>query len=385
MQTINGKVGIYAYEIEQPEELIFAYSRHVYIRARITSDNIPVQGLNVRLIITDNDKHLSLDERRYTDSDGRVTFDIARILQVMTDNREEEMSSLMYDANDFALWAMKLVSINIAIDTGMSSIALPSLFPSHIIANGAHDNARDWWNNTTRENPLRLKWWVSYPFTYDQINTEAVRVSQNGSWSIHNVQKADSNNPLQLVRFNPYGLGITADRALIANINANGLSVIDGVVYTSNKRNFVQLDIDRCSRSDRKTYLRWLGGHGEVFYWLFDNITEDVSVKSETYQRAMVDDTFRGLVTNKMRDNGVIKDSTATRTRTIATEYLDNGYYDIVQSVASSPYVDMFIGSEDNEKWQRVNVADGSFSRSMKMADRAKRNRIVLTIEIPEI
>jgi hypothetical protein len=98
----------------------------------------------------------------------------------------------------------------------------------------------------------------------------------------------------------------------------------------------------------------------------------------------MVDDVFTdsGIARNNTRDNGIVKDISVTTTRTISTEYLDKCYYELVSSVAESPLVDMLIGSD---RWQRINVADGSFSRSLKTADRAKRNRIVLTIEIPEI
>jgi hypothetical protein len=218
----------------------------------------------------------------------------------------------------------------------------------------------------------------------DFINTDVINVSQNGLGNIREISKLPADSMYQMIRLNPASLGITADRAIILPKNSIGFTIIDGELYSDN-RNVVALDVDRCPRSDRKTYLRWLGSHGEVFYWLFDNITEDISVKSETYSRAMADNEFRGLITNRMRGNGLIRHSEQTRTRTIATEYLDNGYYDIVQSVASSPCVDMLIGDGAMEKWQRVNVSDASFSRSLKTADRAKRHRIVLTIEISEL
>jgi hypothetical protein len=218
----------------------------------------------------------------------------------------------------------------------------------------------------------------------DFINTDEIYVRQYGVHELIDIIKLPADSVYQMIRLNPVGLNITADKASIFPEYSIGLTIIDGELY-DNKRNVVTLDVDRCHRSDRKTYLRWLGSHGEVFYWLFDNVTEDISVKSETYSRAMADNEFRGLVTNRMRGNGLIRHSERTRTRTIATEYLDNGYYDIVQSVASSPCVDMLIGDGNSEKWQRVNVSDASFSRSLKTADRAKRHRIVLTIEISEL
>jgi hypothetical protein len=295
----------------------------------------------------------------------------------------------MYDLNDNALWNMPSWNIfltwNAEVESGVfQSVQLAQSFTTFVLVNGAHDNAYDWRNTPTTKDALRLKWWTNYPFTMDFINTDALTLNQNGTKEVHEIVKLPADSMYQMIRLNPASLGITAARAIILPKYSIGFTIIDGELY-SDKRNAVMLDVDRCPRSDRKTYLRWLGSHGEVFYWLFDNVTEDISVKSETYSRAMADNEFRGLVTNRMRGNGLIRHSEQTRTRTIATEYLDNGYYDIVQSVASSPCVDMLIGDGNSEKWQRVNVSDASFSRSLKTADRAKRHRIVLTIEISEL
>lgn len=368
------------YTTEIPDEVIFIYSKHVYFRAQIEGG----AGVQIRLNIASQDNSISHDELRYADSEGRVTFDIARVLQILTDSREKETSALMYDANDNTPWNMPSWNISFIWNADTMSVQLSQLFTTFVLVNGAHDNAYDWRNTPRVENATRLKWWAEYPFTMDFINTDKIDVRQHGVREVIDIVKLPADSVYQMIRLNPVGLNITADRATILP-NANiGLTIIDGVLY-DNKRNVVMLDVDRCPRSDRKTYLRWLGSHGEVFYWLFDNVTEDISVKSETYSRAMTDNEFRGLVTNRMRGNGQIRHSERTRIRTIATEYLDNGYYDIVQSVASSPCVDMLIGDGNSEKWQRVNVGDASFSRSLKTADRAKRHRIVLTIEISEL
>lgn len=373
------------YTTEVPDELIFIYSKHVYFHAHIEGG----AGVQIRLTIANQDYIIIHDEWRYADGEGRVTFDIARVLQMLTDSRDKEMSALMYDANDNAPWNMPSWNISLTWNAEMEqgvfqSVQLAQYFTTFVLVNGAHDNAYDWRNTPKEKDAIRLKWWSEYPFTFDFINTDVIGVNQNGTREVYDIIKLPADSMYQMIRLNPAGLDITANMALIFPRYLVGVTIIDGELY-SDKRNFVMLDVDRCPRSDRKTYLRWLGSHGEVFYWLFDNVTEDISVKSETYSRAMPDNEFRGLVTNRMRGNGLIRHSEMTRTRTIATEYLDNGYYDIVQSVASSPCVDMLIGDDNSEKWQRVNVGDASFSRSLKTADRAKRHRIVLTIEISEI
>lgn len=379
MNTINGTAGYYVYEMTLPEEIIFAYSRHVYFKATLTANGRPVQGKMIEMQVMNNVTSEYHTETRYTDGEGNVTFDVARLLQVMTGGREKEMNDLMYDANDYALWNMKSFSFTMSIMESDHRLLLNTLFPEYVVVNGRHDNARDWWSEERR-----LKWWVNYPFTYDQKDTDLVTIMQGAGGKNIEVHKM-SDNALQLVRFNPAPYDDGKSPTMTIRLRrSDGFSIVDGQM-TTRQFNPVHLDIDRCERNDRKTYLRWLGTHGEVFYWLFDNITEDIAVKSDTYARTMTDDTFRGLVTNRMRDNGIIKDSTTTRTRTIATDFLDKDYFELVASIAESPCVDMLIGTEDNEKWQRVLVADGSFSRSLKVADRAKRNRISLTIEMPEI
>ena len=60
---------------------------------------------------------------------------------------------------------------------------------------------------------------------------------------------------------------------------------------------------------------------------------------------------------------------------------LDGDYYDLVSSIGDSVAVDMYLG--DN-KWQRVNVADTTFTKDIKRSSRGKRNRIALTIQIGE-
>jgi hypothetical protein len=142
--------------------------------------------------------------------------------------------------------------------------------------------------------------------------------------------------------------------------------------------NVVRLEVDNCPASDNRTYMRWLGKHGEVYYWLFYNQEETTQIESENYQM-MSDDVFKGNDTNKILDNGILKDSRATKTKTIFTEPIDAYYYDYIVQMAASPYVDMHLA--DN-RWQRVNVRSSSFVKSLKGADRQKKHRLAFAIEI---
>jgi hypothetical protein len=396
MRVTNGLTTdqAYYYETEVPEEVIFIYSKRVLFKSHIQKADTatPAVGVKVSLFIAFADGR-SYEDVRYTDNKGDVVFNIAKTLQMLTNNREKELSTLMYDATDYATWNMEQCYLFMTFNDGTLDYQLNVEYLQYTLINGAHDNAVDWNVLDNFNEPLRLKAWRNYPFTFDIANTNSVQYkiipSTATTWLRYFLEKVETGIPYQMIRHSLAKLMDdypNAQRIIIRIPKANGqtLSVVNGKDEVRQQACYL-IDVGDAANCDRYTYLRWLGKHGEVFYWLFDNITEDVSVNTETYQRSIVDDTFRGLVTNKMRDNGVIRDSSTTKTRTIATEYLDKYYYQLVSSIIESPYVDMLIGIGENEKWQRVNVADGSFSRSLKMADRTKRNRIVLTIEIPEI
>lgn len=371
MRQLQGTTGNWQYTAIVPEKAIFIYSRHTYAKINILNlDGTAASALRVQGVVEYAGKQYT-NEYRYTDSDGNVTFDFAAILQTAKNDRDKELTSITYDVRSFAPWQMGICSIRFYI----GGVELRSAYSLYELINGAHDNAEDWWSNNRR-----LKWWTSYPFTFDFTNQEKVAITNKGVQKELAVPYIETSMITLLVRFNAAAyLCPTGSTITIKNISHPGIAVENGIVV--GKDNYVTLDVDRCPMSDRKTYLRWIGSHGEVFYWLFDNITESVEVKTETYRRTMVDDMFQGTATNLTRDNGIIRDCSAVKTRSIATEMLDGDYYDLVSSIGDSVAVDMYLG--DN-KWQRVNVADATFKKDIKRSSKGKRNRIALTIQISE-
>lgn len=371
MRQLQGTAGSYQYTAIVPEKAIFIYSRHTYAKLNIRNlDGSAASGVRVQGVVQIG-MAMFTNEYRYTDAFGDVVFDFAAILQAAKNDRDKEMSSITYDVRAFAPWLMSNCSIRFYI----GAVELRSASVSYELINGSHDNAQDWWSKDRR-----LKWWTSYPFTFDFTNQESVAlIEKSGLQRELAVPYVETSMSSLLVRFNAAILRPSSGQVTIKNLSYPGIAVEDGIVIGTD--NYVTLDIDRCPISDRKTYLRWIGTHGEIFYWLFDNITESNEVKTETFRRAMVDDTFQGTVTNFTRDNGIIRDCSSVTTRSIATEPLDGEYYDLVSSIGDSVAVDMYLG--DN-KWQRVNVADATFTKDIKFSPRGKRNRIALTIQISE-
>lgn len=375
MNTNTGTVSGFDYTIETPEELIFAYSKHVYFRLNLSRSGSPIINQEIRLLLIENNGNFMFDDYRYTGSDGSVVFDVARVLQIAMKGRQEELSSIVYYPDISSLWNIKTFKISLIINGGIS-ITMPSIFTDYRVALGAHDNINDW-----NRVPVRLKCWSEYPFTFDFPDVNKINVSQNGSTyrPFTNIKVGDET--LQFVRH-------TIDR-FVGRSSRLWVRTNEGFGMAGDKllqgNNIVILDIDNCPRIASKTYLRWIGEHGEVFYWLFDNVTENMQVNSSLRYNALTDDLFRGDVTNKTRGNGIIRDTSVTNTRALTTDYLDSDYYNLVRSVASSPCVDMFVDDGSNGKWQRVNVSDITLSRSLKTSNKAKKHRVELTIEIPEI
>lgn len=388
MKTLNGTFvtgGVtYNYEAVMPESLIFIYSPHIYTYLKITDINgKPVQGMKVQSVIMG--RVTNVNEYRYTDANGIVRFDIGRLMQMMTDDRKEELSNIEYRRNMFTSWNTGIYMLQFYVG------AARVLSSQTQYLNGSHFVADDWWGNERR-----LKWWSSYPFTFDFVNTSIIDISINNGLR-QNIEVPYSDSSLKLInRMNPLVLGadtFTRSIKITSNIsreysraftsafsiyeNKAGWAIINGLI-DENVENVVRLEVDNCPANDNRTYMRWLGKHGEVYYWLFFNQEETTQIESESYQM-MSDDVFKGNDTNKILDNGMLKDIRATKTRTIFTEPIDAYYYDYIVQMAASPYVDMHLA--DN-RWQRVNVRSSSFVKSLKGADRQKKHRLAFTIEI---
>lgn len=376
----------YNYEAVMPEELTFIYSRHVFVYVRLTdSGGKAVPGVRLQMVLQLGTS-MNTNEYRYTDSSGMVRFDIAAIMQMMTDSRESDISNIEYRSDRFTSWTTSMFRIQLYKE-GVGFLAVQSQY-----VNGSHFNAKNWWANERR-----LKWWSSYPFTFDFVNTPTVRLSENGGMS-YNYSLPYTSSTLKLInRVNPLVLKAstqTRTMRIASDVEAEfsrafssafsiyenkaGWAIIDGLVTTP-VNSVVTLEVDNCPPNERKTYLRWLGRHGEVFYWLFGNKTETTQVKSERYRMSAAEDTFRGVETNKILDNGVLKDATCVTQRTIYTELTGMDYYDYIVQMAESPYVDMYLG---DDKWQRVDVVDASYTKDMKAARNARSQRLVFTIEI---
>lgn len=385
MKIITGTFGNSVYRAVMPESIMFIYSKHLYTYLRMEdAEGNGIAGLKVQSVIQGGGG-MNANEYRYTDANGIVRFDIARLLQMMTDDRKDELSSIEYRRDIFTSWNTGVYSLRFYI-SGAVVVESRSQY-----VNGSHFVADNWWGNERK-----LKWWSSYPFTFDFVNTSIIDVTINNGFR-QNIEVPYNDSSLKLInRMNPIVLGadtLTRTIKITSNIsrefsraftsafsiyeNKAGWAVINGLI-DEDVENVVRLEVDNCPISDSRTYMRWLGKHGEVFYWLFYNHSEQRQIDGESY-KTVNSDVFQGNDSNMILDNGVIRDIKTTKTRTIFTEPIDAYYYDYIIQMADSPYVDMYL---DNYRWQRVNVSSDSFSKSLKGVDRQKKHQLTFTIEI---
>lgn len=348
----------YNYEITYPDDTVFVYSRHMFIRLALTDESgAAVAGRKIQCTCLNNINGQSLyDNIMYTDSKGYVTFDLAKIAQAISDKPDKELTK-----DDMTrLWSGGLLIVRL-FDTRYYPVAF-----SFSMENGAHD-PRDKW----RMEPVRLKAWSSYPFTLDLPAAQNISFtdatgngfSANGLDVLPNVRKmARYAVPLNSSKF-------ARDRYVVQTV----VSTFDFAIDKANlveQRQSVILEIDKCKPTSDRAYLRWLGSHGEVFFWLFYKSNKTVEFKSELYSDGVTID-------NMTYYNGYIRDVTRSESISLYSELLSRYYYDIVSEIGGSPCVDLYVDGE----WQRVDVEDYNASEELKYSDNAKLHRVTFSIK----
>ncbi len=379
----------YNYTIQAPDALVFMYSRHVFCKVQLTDqDDEPVKGREITCRISTTE---SSYDTRYTDQDGWVVFDIARTLQIRTANIESEMDFENITTN---LAKSRAITMRIiAYNTTLEDIAVEAF-------NGANDTVDKFWNNGRR----RLRWFRNYPFTFDFPNI-------NGNWSVSTNGGAAASSAF------PY-VSTTLARAM-ARVNANllwhGESVTKKTVSGANNMatdingnlitNTTTLDLIPCATAfdlDKYCYLRWLGKHGELFYWLFRRHSVTDEVKEEKSVMSITDDKFNsfGILGNENRTNYTRQTSVVLHS--LPVDRID---FNIIRSIVTSPVVDMLVTYDvqttprsgavsdarqvasyfyEYTQWRRVKISGGSYTASLKGDKYEQDKQLVIKISVPE-
>lgn len=367
--------GNYFTEVTYPEPYVFAHSRHTYIRLDHFDDNshAPVNAALIDCTILDVNSGTIYTESKYTDKQGKATFDIGRILQIMMDGTLHDDAAFDY-TDDSKMVAAKQVQISMSHQG-------TTFFASDIeTVNGADEATDNWWYRDRR-----LRWWCNYPFTFDFRNTDEATITINGGISTVGpipMVTPDTMN-YSRIRINPKA--ITESAKSLDVFIRRGMGFVLGS-FSDNKRNTVTLVGDDCELAKDKIYLRWLNRHGELSYWLFGRQSLQRKMKSTDSHRAYAkDDIFDDHDTC---DSGLLRTITSEGELVAYSGALDGIDYEIVRQLFTAPFVDMLLpefSSVDTPAWQRVHVKAETQTEILRHSDDNTFNRqVTITLTLPE-
>lgn len=391
MRTLTGTYTVggetYNYTIVAPEAAVFIYSKHVYCKIQITQTEnditSPVVNRKIQLI---NVQGRTLNDFRYTDQNGWAIFDIARMLQLDKNSLQDELN---LDYNDTAQVAHNNIVELRFYDTGASIYLV-----TEELCNGADDIMDKFWNNGIRQ----LRWFSNYPFTFDFQNINGNwNVSTNGGAAVAEAFPYESvvlSYVMSRINAKRY-FGIPSSTDMSKKVSAQITMARDesGNLVTATDTLNITIDKQRFDLN-RKCYLRWIGKHGEVFYWLFRKHSVKEDVKRDTFKRAYVEDSFNSY---GLLDSDSVNDYSKEASMVVYSGRLSSYEYDVVKSIVNSPCVDMLISYswsdtprgggggylEETAKWRRISVKEGSYA--VKMTDKNSIDKqMILTLSMPK-
>lgn len=122
----------------------------------------------------------------------------------------------------------------------------------------------------------------------------------------------------------------------------------------------------RIDRDDTESgiYLRWIDRHGFIRYWLFASGEETREISSDlSFIRNNLNDYLYGY----FGDNGRRQGYERTDSIKLCAPLVDSDTFDMLQDLASSPVVDMYLGgdwTQEADEWMSVTIKAGSYTKS---------------------
>lgn len=348
--------------VAYPEELVFADSAKCTVEARLfDQDATPEYNQEVMLTVKDASEDAGYSEVRILDSQGRVSFDIARYVQMILGDPDDD-GTFDY-SEDSGIVTQKVIRVTLT--------AFGVVFYTFIFS-AVHGNNRigdRWWSAERR-----LRWWPAYPFAFDFPNTSQVQVVigdsvQTKEFPTVQTTIANSRARVRASYFanDTFKVNLTKGGFSFGIAGASDTGHIEGTKYFHESQNSVTLVADQCPADPNAAYLRWLDRHCELRHWLFSKYRETDTVESTDDRRSGFDpDRF---VDGVARD-GRMRDGTLTKELTVNTGYLQGWEYDIVESIVNAPFVDMLdmeaYLADGTILWHRLMVKPGSYTKALR-------------------
>ena len=213
----------------------------------------------------------------------------------------------------------------------------------------------------------RLTWFTHYPFTF------GIYLSKLNA----NILIGYEGVPNKLLKIPINGMvdfyaGILPSGAKYWNIYDYDGEIQQGTFdnsfdltfsLTTGGKQSLLLRIDR-DDTESGIYLRWIDRHGFIRYWLFAAWEETREIASDlSFIRNNLDDYLYGYY----GDNGRRQGYERTDSIKLCAPLVDSDTFDMLQDLASSPVVDMYLGgdwSQEEDQWMSVTIKAGSYTKS---------------------
>ena len=222
---------------------------------------------------------------------------------------------------------------------------------------------------------VRRRWFVNYPFTLDYY----CRRGEMFDLVVDGVQRPGVNFPQEQILSTTTASGYS--RALLNVKELIDPFTIEHAFRLSQPFGYVSkndvetegiltynVEVDRTpAKAEKRVYLRWIDNQGRFCYWLFKDLGTSDAVAASSFVSA---DIINPVIYNGGMNRGTeVRQSFArTKTRTLGAKSVDRETFDFLLTLASSPFVDIFDGYDDNDvpQWHTVNVSAATISKSTK-------------------
>ena len=349
--------------VAYPEELVFSDSAKCTVEARLfDQDATPEYNQEVMLTVKDASEDAGYSEVRILDSQGRVSFDIARYVQMILGDHDAD--GIFDYSEDSELVAQKTLEVTLtAFGVAFHSFTFDAV-------NGNNRIGDRWWSAERR-----LRWWPAYPFAFDFPNTSPqVQVTVGDSVQTETFPEVQTTHLNTRVRVRAsyfangtFKVDLTKGGFSFGVAGASDTGHVEGTKYFHESPNAVTIVADQCPADPNAAYLRWLDRHCELRHWLFSKYRETDTVKATDDRRSGFDpDRF---VDGVARD-GRMRDGILTKELTVNTGYLQGWEYDIVESIVNATFVDMLdmdaYLADGTILWHRLMVKPGSYTKALR-------------------
>lgn len=352
--------------VQYPNAIAFMYSRQPVI---VTCGNGANYEVTVTVTCTTNGGQSYTETRLMYN--GRVEFDISRIMQVLAGDVDGVLQRLDYGEGR---------SLGEVFSLSVRVISIEVLNISDIQAMYGALDAGEVYGA-----PITYRFFYNYPqsFTmwYDVADSFGVRFDGE-----------DCEVPVDAIGGPALSREVGISSWLSTNIAAklrNGRTIKgwttwlykiqDGSQVSQEARETVI--VPDLSPKGSGVYLRWLNRRGGVSYWLFTRSKIRVmSSRVDEFTRY-----YRGDLTVPLNDayrNPQKVSYRELREMTIGAVQLNNEEFEYLSDLATSPVVERLLDT-NSTRWERVKVATTTFERDVKRATPSLQN-LEVTIELLE-